>query len=366
MNKAFKFRIYPTEAQKTLIHMTLGHNRFLWNKMLEDKQRHYELTKNSLHLTPAQYKNDYPFLKDVDSLSLANTQLNLEKAFRMFFKRKQDFPKFHSKKQDYGYTTNLVNHNIVLLKGYIKLPKLGEVKIKQHRVIPNEMTLKSVTVSKSSTNKYYVSILYEYQKEITKQVVKQSIGLDFSMNHFYVDDQGFKLDYPKDIQTDFNKLRVLQRSLSRRIKGSSNYDKKALEIALLYERIKHKRDDFLHKQSHAIAKRYDLVSVEGINLIEMSQDNPYYAKQISRFGWTRFIAFLKYKLETKGKTLMVMDQWYPSSKRCSCCGDIKTDLKLSERVYYCPNCELHLDRDHNAAININKEGFRKYKLAFQL
>ena len=366
MNKAFKFRIYPTEAQKTLIHMTLGHNRFLWNKMLEDKQRHYELTKNSLHLTPAQYKNDYPFLKDVDSLSLANTQLNLEKAFRMFFKRKQDLPKFHSKKQDYGYTTNLVNHNIVLLKGYIKLPKLGDVKIKQHRVIPNEMTLKSVTVSKSSTSKYYVSILYEYQKEITKQVVKQSIGLDFSMNHFYVDDQGFKLDYPKDIQTDYSKLRILQRSLSRRIKGSSNYHKKGLEIALLHERIRHKRDDFLHKQSHAIAKRYDLVSVEGLNLIDMSQTSPYYAKQVSRFGWTRFIAFLKYKLETQGKSLMMMDQWYPSSKRCSCCGDIKTDLKLSERVYYCPNCELHLDRDHNAAININKEGFRKYKLAFQL
>ena len=366
MNKAFKFRIYPNESQKTLIHMTLGHNRFLWNKMLEDKQKHYELNKTQLYNRPAQYKENYPFLKDVDSLSLANTQLNLEKAFRMFFKRKQDLPKFHSKKQDYGYTTNLVNNNIVLLKGYIKLPKLGEVKIKQHRTIPSEMILKSVTVSKSSTGKYYVSILYEYQKEITKQVVKQSIGLYFSMNHFYVDDQGFKLDYPKDIQTDYSKLRVLQRSLSRRIKGSSNYHKKGLEIALLHERIRHKRDDFLHKQSHAIAKRYDLVSVEGLNLIDMSQTSPYYAKQISRFGWTRFVSFLKYKLETQGKTLMMMDQWYPSSKRCSCCGDIKTDLKLSERVYYCPNCELHLDRDHNAAININKEGFRKYKLAFQL
>ena len=366
MNKAFKFRIYPTEAQKTLIHMTLGHNRFLWNKMLEDKQKHYELNKTQLYNRPAQYKENYPFLKDVDSLSLSNTQLNLEKAFRMFFKRKQERPKFRSKKQDYGYTTNLMNNNIVLLKGYIKLPKLGEVKIKQHRVIPNEMTLKSVTVSKSSTSKYYVSILYEYQKEITKQVVKQSIGLDFSMTHFYVDDQWFKLDYPKDIQTDYSKLRILQRSLSRRVKGSSNYHKKGLEIALLHERIRHKRDDFIHKLSNAIAKRYDLVSVEGLNLIEMSQDNPYYAKQVSRFGWTRFVSFLKYKLETQGKSLMMMDQWYPSSKRCSCCGDIKTDLKLSERVYYCPNCELHLDRDHNAAININKEGFRKYKLAFQL
>ena len=366
MNKAFKFRIYPNESQKILIHMTLGHNRFLWNKMLEDKQKHYELNKTQLYNRPAQYKENYPFLKDVDSLSLANTQLNLEKAFRMFFKRKQDLPKFHSKKHDYGYTTNLVNHNIVLLKGYIKLPKLGDVKIKQHRVIPNEMTLKSVTVSKSSTNKYYVSILYEYQKEITKQVVKQSIGLDFSMNHFYVDDQGFKLDYPKDIQTDYSKLRILQRSLSRRIKGSSNYHKKGLEIALLHERIRHKRDDFLHKQSHAIAKRHDLVSVEGLNLIEMSQDNPYYAKQVSRFGWTRFIAFLKYKLETQGKTLMVMDQWYPSSKRCSCCGELHTTLKLSNRVFECPSCELHLDRDHNAAININKEGFRKYQLALSI
>ncbi|MCV2232918.1 transposase, partial [Acholeplasma manati] len=153
------------------------------------------------------------------------------------------------------YTTNLVNNNIVLLKGYIKLPKLGEVKIKQHRAIPIDMTLKNVTVSKSSTGKYYVSILYEYQKEIKRQEIKTSIGLDFSMNHFYVDHQGFKLDYPTDIQTDYNKLSILQRSLSRRIQGSNNYHKKVLEIALLHERIRHKRDDFLHKLSNAITKR---------------------------------------------------------------------------------------------------------------
>ena len=364
MNKAFKFRIYPNESQKTLIHMTLGHNRFLWNKMLEDKQKHYELTKNSLHPTPAQYKHDYPFLKDIDSLSLANTQLNLEKAFKQFFNRKQELPKFHSKKQDFGYTTNLVNNNIVLKKGYIKLPKLGEVKIKQHRTIPSEMILKSVTVSKTGTAKYYVSILYEYQKEIKKQVVKESIGLDFSMNHFYVDSEGFKMDYPKDIQTDFNKLRVLQRSLSRRIKGSSNYHKKVLEISLLHERIKHKRDDFLHKLSNVITKRYDLVSVEGLNLIDMSQGSSYYAKQISRFGWTRFVSFLKYKLEAQGKSLMMMDKWYPSSKTCSTCGEIHGELKLSNRVFECPRCSNQIDRDHNAAININHEGLRKYKLAF--
>ena len=365
MNKAFKFRIYPTQTQQTLIHMTLGHNRFLWNKMLEDKQKQYELDKTMLYNRPAQYKDTYPFLKDIDSLSLANTQLNLEKAFKQFFNHKQDFPKFHSKKQDYGYTTNLVNNNIVLLKGYIKLPKLGEVKIKQHRAIPSDMTLKNVTVSKSSTGKYYVSILYEYQKEVKRQEIKTSIGLDFSMNHFYVDHQGFKQDYPTDIQTDYNKLSILQRSLSRRIQGSSNYHKKVLEIALLHERIRHKRDDFLHKLSNAITKRYDLVSVERLNLIEMSQTNPYYAKQISRFGWTRFVSFLKYKLEIQGKTLMVMDQWYPSSKTCSTCGEIHSELKLNNRVFECKQCELHLDRDHNAAININKEGLRQYRLAFQ-
>ncbi len=365
MNKAFKFRIYPSDTQKTLIHMTIGHNRFLWNKMLEEKQKHYELNKTILYNRPAQYKENYPWLKDIDSLSLANTQLNLEKAFRQFFSRKQDIPKFHSKKQDYGYTTNLVNNNIVLKKGFIKLPKLGEVKIKQHRTIPNEMTLKGVTVSKTSTGKYYVSILCEYQKEIKKQVVKDSIGLDFSMTHFYVDHQGFKLDYPTDIQTDFKKLRILQRSLSRRIKGSSNYNKKVLDIALLHERIRHKRDDFIHKLSYAITKRYDLVSVESLNLIEMSKTNPYYAKQVSRFGWARFVSCLKYKLEKEGKTLVMMDKWYPSSKLCSECGEIHTELKLSNRMFECPNCNTNLDRDHNAAININKEGLRQYKLAFE-
>jgi putative transposase len=155
----------------------------------------------------------------------------------MFHTRKQNFPKFHAKKKDCGYTTNLVNNNIVLKKGYIKLPKLGDVKIKQHRTIPSEMTLKGVTLSKSPTGKYYVSILYVYQREIPKQAVQDSIGLDFSMTHFYVDSEGYKVDYPIDIQTDYKKLSVLQRSLSRRIKGSSNYHKKVLEIALLHEKI---------------------------------------------------------------------------------------------------------------------------------
>jgi putative transposase len=341
-----------------MIHMTLGHNRFLWNRMLQDKQAYYASNQTHLYTRPAQYKDTYPFLKDIDSLSLANTQLALEKAFKAFYAKKSQIPKFHSKKQDYGYTTNLVNNNIELADGYLKLPKLGKIKLKQHREIPSHMTLKHVTVSKTPTGKYFASINYAYIAYQPSVEVKETLGLDFSLTHFYVDDLGFKIEYPQTIQMDFQKLKILQRSLSRRTKNGSNYKKKQKEIAILYEKIKHRRDDFLHKLSNTIAKGYDSVTVEKLelDLIQIAQANKHFAKQIQRFGWQRFITCLKYKLEDQGKRFIQLSQWYPSSKTCSRCGEVKSELKITDRVYECQYCHYAIDRDINAAINIKRQG----------
>ena len=372
MNMAFKFRIYPNNEQLILINQTLGHTRFLWNKMLEDKNRHYETTKEHLYTLPSQYKDEYPFLRDVDSLALANVQQNLKRAYSSFFKGKSGFPEFKKKCNDYGYTTNNVNNNIAITSDgkYIKLPKLGLVKLVYHRNIPNNMKLKNVTVSKSKTDKYYVSINCCYNHYIVDYNIKDTLGLDFSIAHFYVDSNGNKVSFPDDIIYDYKRLRILQRSLSRKyqkltkeekLQGktqSNNFYKNVSRIAKMYEKITNKKNDFLHKLSNQIANDYDSVSVESLDLIKMSQDNKYYAKQLSRFGYKRFLTFLGYKLERLGKRLIYIDKWYASSKTCSVCSNIKDNLKLNDRTYYCTHCGNNIDRDYNAAINIKHEGLK--------
>jgi putative transposase len=358
MNKAFKFRIYPNQEQTHLIILTLGHNRFLWNKMLEDKRNYYQTTGSSIYTLPAKYKEKYSFLKEVDSLSLANTQLNLDKAFKAFNTNKSKYPAFKKKVRDYGYTTNLVNNNIELLDGYIKVPKLGLVKIKKHRSIPSNMKLKNITISRAPTNKYYVSINYEYLTEIKKQLVHNIVGLDFSMNNFYVDNNGNTSLFPKSIMMDFKKLRRLQRKYTRQKNDGANKEKTRLQIALVHERITNKRNDFLHKLSNEITNHYDSVCVETLDIKELMISNKYYAKQLSNYGWNTLIKFLEYKLDLKGKSLIKVNKWYPSSKICSNCGSIKSDLKLHERTYKCSECGHVQDRDLNAAINIKNEGLR--------
>lgn len=369
MHIAYKFRIYPNTEQKILIHKTIGACRFIWNKMLEDKMNHYELTKEMLYNTPARYKETYSFLNEVDSLALANRQLHLERAFKSFFSKQTSFPNFQARKKDYGYTTNLVNGNIKVLDGFIKLPKLGLVKLKKHRHIPEDYKLRSVTVSKSKTGKYYISILLDYETVITPYEVKTTLGLDFDMTNFYVDSEGNRYAYPESILLDQQKLRRLQSSLSRRYQPhkkqkdqSKNYFKQQHRVAILHERITNKRLDFLHKLSDSIAKTSDSVSIETLDLKQMATSNKHYAKQISRFGWYKFITLLEYKLNRLGKALVKIDKWYPSSKMCSRCGHLKTELKLSERIYSCEHCRQNIDRDYNAAINIRNKGLELLKV----
>jgi putative transposase len=364
-NKAYKFRIYPTDEQCVFFAKTFGCVRFVYNKMLAERKGIYETYKDDKDMlkkqkfpTPAKYKNEFVWLKEVDSLALANAQLHLQKAYKGFFSGKTAFPKFKNRKARQSYTTNVVNGNIVLLDGYIKLPKMKEpVKLKQHRQIPTHHIIKSCTISRSKTNNYYISILTEYEHQPTTKEVQHAVGLDFSMNGLFVESEtGKKANYPRFYRQALEKLAKEQRILSHRIKDSGRYHKQRLKVAKLHEKIANQRRDFLHKESRRLTQIYDCVIVEDLNMKAMSQAL-HFGKSVADNAWGMFTRFLQYKLEEQGKSFIKIDKWFPSSKTCSCCGKVKEELPLRERVFKC-ECGFVADRDHNASLNIKREGLR--------
>lgn len=339
---------------------TFGCVRFIYNRMLSDKIKYYEETKQKLNNTPAQYKKEFEWLKEVDSLALANAQMNLQTAYNNFFRSpKVGFPKFKSKKSNRrSYTTNCVNGNISIENGYIKLPKIGLIKLKQHRLIPSDYKLKSVTVSQTPGGKYYVSVLFEYENQVQQIEPQTFIGLDFSMHELYKDSNGSEPQYPRYYRQAEKKLRREQRKLSLMRKGSKNRDKQRIKVAKMHEKVANQRKDFLHKQSRQIANAYDCVCIENLDMKAMAQSLNF-GKSVSDNGWGMFTTFLQYKLTDIGKRLVRVDKFFASSQICSCCGYKNTATKnFSIRAWDCPECGAHHDRDVNAAINIRDEGMR--------
>lgn len=361
-NKAYKFRIYPTKEQEEFLIKTFGCVRFVYNKMLTERNDTYQLFKGNKALlkkqkfpTPAKYKIEFEFLNEVDSLALANAQMNLQAAFSNFFSGKARFPKFKTRRSRQSYTTNMVNGNIKLLDGFIKLPKVKPLRMKQHREIPSHHMVKSCTISRSTTGKYHISILTEYEHQPKKKEIKEVVGLDFAMNGLFVEsEKGKKANYPQFYRRAEEKLAKEQRILSRKTKGSSRWEKQRIKVARLHEKVANQRRDFLHKQSWRLANRYDCVVIEDLNMKGMSQAFRF-GKSVADNGWGMFTRFLAYKLGDQGKRLVEIDKWFPSSKMCSECGHVRDTLFLSERTYSC-ECGFVADRDWNAAINIKNEG----------
>lgn len=360
MNKAYKFRIYPNAEQQIILTKTFGCVRFIYNQMLSDKINHYEETKQKLNNTPAQYKSKFPWLKEVDSLALANAQMNLQTAYNSFFRNtKIGFPKFKSKKSNRrSYTTNCVNGNISIDNGFLKLPKVGLVKLKQHRLILSNYKLKSVTISQTPSGKYYASVLFEYENQIQEQELHDFLGLDFSMHGLYKDSNGNEPAYPRYYRQAEERLKREQRKLSLMQKGSKNRSKQRIKVANLHEKVANQRKDFLHKQSRQIANAYDCVCIESLDMKAMSQSLNF-GKSVADDGWGMFVTFLKYKLEETGKRLVKVNRFFASSQICNVCGYKNTATKnLSIRAWDCPECGAHHDRDINAAINIRNEGMQ--------
>lgn len=328
--------------------------------MLADKIKYYEETKQKLNNTPAQYKAQFEWLKEVDSLALANAQMNLQTAYNNFFRSpKVGFPKFKSKKSNNkSYTTNCVNGNIKIVDGLLTLPKVGNIKVRQHRQIPNGYKLKAVTISQVPSGKYYASILYEYENQVSETKPQTFLGLDFSMHELYKDSNGKEPCYPRYYRQTEKKLAKEQRKLSLMQKGSNNRNKQRIKVAKLHEKISNQRKDFLHKQSRQITNAYDCVCIEDLDMKAMSQSLNF-GKSVSDNGWGRFVSYLKYKLEETGKQLVKVDKFFASSQTCSVCGYINTQAKnLHVREWSCPKCGAHHDRDINAAVNIRNEGMR--------
>lgn len=359
MNRAYKFRLYPNSEQQQMFAKTFGCVRFIWNKMLSDKISWYEEHKTMLKNTPAQYKTEFEWLREVDSLALANAQLNLQTAYGNFFRNtKMGFPKFKSKKSGFNsYTTNNQGGNIRIEGNKIKLPKIGFVRFVQHRQIPSDHVIKSCTISFTSSGKYYISILTEYEIEQPSPSLcsSKSLGLDYSSPHFYVDSQGNEADYPQFYRKAEKNLAKEQRKLSNMKKGSANREKQKRKVARIHEHIANQRKDWIHKRSTELARDWDYICVEDINLRGMAGALSL-GKSTNDNGFGMFRTFLSYKMEDRGKRLIKISKWFPSTKACNECGMIH-DLRLSDREWIC-ECGAHHIRDINAAINIRNEGLR--------
>ena len=358
MYRAYKFRIYPNQGQKIMFAKTFGCVRFIYNRMLADKITYYEKTKKHLQTTPAQYKNEFEWLKEVDSLALANAQLNLQSAYKNFFSKKHSgFPKFKSKKKSrMKYTTNNQNNSVRIENGKIKLPKIGYVKIIQHRLM--EGKIKSVTIEKTPTEKYYASILVENENQVQEVELEKFIGHDFSMHDLYVTSEGEKANYPRFFRKNEKKLSRACRKFSRRKLGSSNRNKARLKVCKIYEKIEFQREDFLHRKSYNLAENYDAVCIESLNMKAMSRQLKF-GKSVMDNSYGKFQNMLDYKLYFRGKKLVKISKSYPSSQLCSSCGYKNPETKnLSLREWKCPRCGTCHDRDKNAAINIREEGKR--------
>jgi len=361
VNKAYEYRIYPTADQKSLIHKTFGCVRFVYNTFLGSRVKLYEESKQSIsYNTQAKelpiLKTQYEWLKEVDSTSLQNSANHLDVAFKNFFSKRAKFPKFKSKKHPQkSYSSQCVNHNIRLEKDMLQLPKLGKVRVKLHRNIPENSKILSATIKQTATGKYLVSISVEFEKELTEKPINTSLGLDFAMDGLYVDSMGEKTNYPYFYYQAQQKLRKASRKLSRMKLKSNNWYKQKCAVAKIHERVANARKDYLHKLTKNLAYTYDMIGVEDLNMQGMSKALKF-GKKVHDNAWGMFLTFLNYKLLEQGKQLIKIDKWFPSTKTCSHCGAIR-EMQLSDRVYRC-ECGFELDRDHNSALNIKNEALR--------
>lgn len=378
---AVKFRAYPTRDQAGLIDRTIGCARLVYNLMLETRIAYYQDTWQSCDPKPAEYKDTYPFLKEVDSLALCNAQMNLRKAYNRFFKdpKRNGYPKYkakHHSKQ--SYTTNNVHHNIQLdgKARKLKLPKVGWLAVRQHKTIPVDWKLKSVTVEHCKTGRYTATILFEHETQMPEPVKPVNyVGLDYSSSGLYVSSDGEHAAYPKfshDVET---RLAREQRKLARMVKGSNNYEKQRRKIARLHEKTMNRRLDWQHKTANRLAGMYDVIAVEDLNMKSLAarpkpKPDPDHAgrylpngasaktgmaKNTMDNAFGQFRLLLAYKLERQGKQLIRIDKWFPSSQLCCVCGYRNWTVKdLSIREWTCPHCLIHHDRDVNAAINLRR------------
>ena len=364
-----KVRLYPSEAQAELFENTFGCCRYIWNRMLADQQRFYLETDKHFIPTPAKYKKEAPFLKEVDNQALIQEHNKLSQAFRVFFKDPKTFgqPKFKKKKTDKDSFT-ACNHvfesgpTIYITRDGIRMTKAGIIRAKFSRRPRNGWKLKRVTVEKTKSGKYFAYILYEYTVKEPETVIptpETTVGLKYSMGHFYVADSGELADPPHWLKASQEKLAKIQKRLSRMEPGSKNYQEAVQKYRELHEHIANQRRDFIHKESSRIANGWDAVCVRGDSIRDVSKKKVLPGNALEA-GFGMFRECLRYKLARQGKVLIVVDRAALTTKTCSACGFVRNDKPHRKGTWICPKCGAVHDREVNAAKNIKAQGLAQY------
>lgn len=382
--KALKIRIYPNVEQTILLNKTFGCSRFIYNTMLAERKDAYEKLKDKprelyehKYRTEKQLKEEFEFLKEVDSISLQQTRMNLGVAYENFFRKlknpkipssEKGFPKFKKKNSRNSFRTITVGNNLKIdfQKKKLKAPKLGWISYRDNRKIDN-IKIHNMTFSRTPSLKYYVSIVYE---DIIPNKEKVDInnpnlkikGLDMSLTNFFVDDEGNSPQYDTNYRKAEKKISELYRRIST-TKCSKLKKKLRLRLNRLLEHISNKRKDFCEKQSTKLVKENDVIVVESLSLKDIakfkkwserkdSNDKGNHGKSVNDLGWGYFVNRLKTKAEEQGKIVIEADKWFASSKTCNVCGYVNKDLTISDRSWICPQCGKEHNRDENAAINL--------------
>lgn len=358
--KAFKYELHPTAEQRVMLHKTFGCVRFVYNWGLNEKSKAYEENQKNLscfdlikQVTALKKEAAHEWLSEVHSQPLQMALRNLDTAYTNFFNKKSKFPNFKkkSRKQSFQYP-----QGVKVIDDKVFLPKIGWCDFVKHRDIVGD--IRTVTVSKTPTGRYFVSILCDTKLAIPpKQPIQRetAVGVDVGIKTFAVLSNGKVFENQKHLTSKLRRLKVEQRKLQRGVKGSKNREKQRLVVAKLHEKIANQRKDYTHKISHYVTEHFDTICMEDLNIAGMLKNHKL-ARSISEQGWSMLNTQIAYKCEWKGKNYVQIGRFDPSSKRCNSCGHIHQQLTLSDRAWRCENCHSHHDRDANAALNIRDYG----------